>query len=133
MLLTGPFLTVVKFSRPPGALPEPPSANQATGWTEGSPPRKRCRVDEPDSTTPLNEIITREYAPQLVIWNHHIFRDPRDSTQGLPAALRFVLQLTTEDIAKGFDGGTQVEESRIFGFPEFTDQGFEETEEAQVR
>ena len=109
MLLIGPFLTVIKFSRPPGALPESPSANQAMGQTEGGPPRKRRRVDEPDSTLPLNEIITHEYAPQLVIWNHHIFRDPHDSTQGLSAALRFVLQLTTEDITKRFDSGIQVE------------------------
>ena len=109
MLLIGPFLTVIKFSCPPGALPEPPSANQAMGQTEGGPLRKRRRVDEPDSTLPLNEIITHEYAPQLVIWNHHIFRDPHDSTQGLSAALRFVLQLTTEDITKRFDSGIQVE------------------------
>jgi len=132
-LLVGPFITVIKFSRSPGVLPEPSPASRATERMEGSPPRKRCRVDEPDTTLPLNEVITREHAPQLVVWNHHIFRDPHDSTQGLSAALRFVLQLTTEDIAKGFDQGIRVEQSRIFNFPEFIGQRFEETKEARVR
>lgn len=133
MLLTGPFITVIKFVRPPGTLPEPSSTSQATERVEGSPPRKRCRVDEPDeSTLPLTQVITREYAPQLVVWNHHIFKDPHDSTRGLSPALRFVLQLTTEDITKKFDQGIQVKKSRIFGFPEFADQGFKEPEDEQV-
>jgi len=132
-LLTGPFITVVKFPRPPGVLPEPPSTDQTLERARGSPPRKRCRVDEVDATLPLNELITREHAPQLVIWNHHIFRDPCDSTQGLSTALRYALHLTTENIVKRFDQGILVEQSRIFNFSEFADHRFKETEEAQVR
>jgi hypothetical protein len=132
-LFTGPFITVVKFSRPPGMLPAPQSADKPVERAEGSPPRKRCKVDEPDTTLALNELITREHAPQLVIWNHHIFRDPRDFTQGLSTALRYVLHIATENIVKRFDQGIRVEQSRIFNFSEFANQRFEETEETQVR
>lgn len=134
-LLTGPFITVVKFPRPPGA-PAGLSKNPTTGQEGGSQPRKRRRVEEGDEeeiTTNLHELIPRAYSPKLVVWCHHIFTDPHNPARGLSAALRYVLHCTTEDIIKRFDQGLQMEESSIFNFAGFTDDEFKETEEAQVR
>lgn len=133
-LLTGPFFTVIKFLRPPGVLPGPPPADQTMDQVRSGHPMKRRRVDEVDAALPpLNKLITREYAPQLVVWNHHIFSDSCDPTQGLSAAFRYTLSLTTENIVKQFDQGLLVEQSRIFNFSEFAECQFEETNQAQVR
>lgn len=133
--LSGPYVTVVKFSRPPWALSGLPTS-PTVGQAEGSPPKKRRRVEEEDeqeASPSLHKLIPRKYAPELVIWNRHIFADPLDSTRGLSAALRYALHRVTEDIVKGFDQGFQVEQSSIFNFAGFADHPFEETKVARVR
>lgn len=134
-LLTGPFITVVKFSRPPGASPAL-STDPALEEADSTQSRKRRRVEEEDGeevATPLHELIPRKYAPELVVWDHHIFADPFDSTCGLSAALRYALHCVTEDIIKGFDRGLQMEHSSIFNFAGFADHRFDETEDSRVR
>ena len=105
--LSGPCVTVVKFSRPPWALSGLPTS-PTVGQAESSPPKKRRRVEEEDeqeASPPLHKLIPQKYALELVIWNHHIFADPLDSTCGLSAALRCALHRLTVDIVKGFDQG----------------------------
>lgn len=134
-LLTGPFITVIKFHRPPTAFPgllTNPCMEQADS---SSRPKKRRRLEEGDEeemTTPLHELIPYEYAPKLVIWNRHIFMDPYDSTQGLSVELRYALHCTTKDIIKGFDQGLQMEKSSVFDFAGFADHPFEEGRGAKV-
>ncbi|KAF9780813.1 hypothetical protein BJ322DRAFT_1081870 [Thelephora terrestris] len=133
MLLTGPFITVLKFSRPPGTLPglftEP-----TMGQEDSSRPTKRRRAEEEEDVQEkpsLHDLVPRKYAPVLIIWNRHILADPLDCTQGLSVALRHALHCVTEDLIEGFDQGVQMVQSSVFDFTEFGDHPFKETKDAQ--
>ncbi|KAF9785429.1 hypothetical protein BJ322DRAFT_1063135 [Thelephora terrestris] len=132
-LVTGPFVTVVKFPRPPLALPGS-STIPTPGHAENSGSRKRRRVeegDEQETAIPVHELIPREFSPELVIWSHHIFADPLDSTSGLSDALLYALHCVTKDIVKGFDGGLQTEDSNIFDFSGFDNHPWKETKDTR--